>query len=231
MHANFEIMQRAALGGTIASDVAADRDNIVVLHGVSWAQYDVFSRARGEAPRPRMAYLDGELELMSTSQRHEIEKKVIARLVEAFCEERGISLNGLGSTTYRKKAKAAGLEPDECYWIGASKRVPDLAIEVVHTSGGVDMLEIYRRLGVGEVWFWLDGSFWTYGLVDRAYVERASSEAILGIDLHDVARIVLATKHDRQTEAVRAYRKSLGLRRRSSSGSSRKARRSRGNVM
>jgi len=28
--------------------------------------------------------------------------------------------------------------------------------EVVWTSGGIDKLEIYRRLGVGEVWRWKD---------------------------------------------------------------------------
>ena len=35
--------------------------------------------------------------------------------------------------------------------------MPGLAIEVVWTSGGIDTLEIYRRLGVGEVWFWTRG--------------------------------------------------------------------------
>ena len=34
---------------------------------------------------------------------------------------------------------------------------PDLVIEVVVTSGGVDKLEGYRRMGVKEVWFWEDG--------------------------------------------------------------------------
>ena len=33
------------------------------------------------------------------------------------------------------------------------KEIPELAIEVVYTSGGIDILKIYRRLGVKEVWF------------------------------------------------------------------------------
>jgi len=44
------------------------------------------------------------------------------------------------------------LEPDECYLVGdQDKSAPDLAIEVIGTSGGIDKLEIYRRLDVGEV--------------------------------------------------------------------------------
>jgi Uma2 family endonuclease len=47
-----------------------------------------------------------------------------------------------------------GLCQDECYGIGEAKNIPDLAIEVTVTSGSIDKLEIYRRLGVSEVWFW-----------------------------------------------------------------------------
>ncbi len=37
------------------------------------------------------------------------------------------------------------------------REAPDLAIEVIWTSGGIDKLESYRGLGVGEVWFWREG--------------------------------------------------------------------------
>ncbi|MEG4506483.1 Uma2 family endonuclease [Microcoleus sp. F6_B4] len=37
------------------------------------------------------------------------------------------------------------------------KAIPDLAIEVVFTSGGIDKLQLYKRLGIPEVWFWEDG--------------------------------------------------------------------------
>jgi hypothetical protein len=43
-----------------------------------------------------------------------------------------------------------GVEPDECYVLGdvAEPARPDLAIEVVWSSGGINELEIYRKLGV-----------------------------------------------------------------------------------
>ena len=64
-------------------------------------------------------------------------------MLEAYLEAKRIRFWGLGSTTFRSQDKQAGKEPDECYCIGTDKDIPDLAIEVVYTSGGVDILEIY----------------------------------------------------------------------------------------
>lgn len=186
-----------------------EHDNVVVLHGVPWAHYQALLRSRGEAPRPKLAFLDGELEIMTTSMRHEIAKKLIARLVETFAEERDVQLTGAGNTTFRRKAKLAGLEPDECYFVGRIRRSPHLAIEIVHTSGGIDKLEIYRRLGVAEVWFWIEGRFWLYGLTRTGYRELDASAVMPGIELERIARIVVTTEDDQQTAVVRAYRRSL----------------------
>jgi hypothetical protein len=69
--------------------------------------------------------------------------------------QRGIDLSPYGAWTLKSLQNQGGLEPDECYLVGdQGKPTPDLAIEVVWTSGGIDKLEIYRRLGIGEVWFW-----------------------------------------------------------------------------
>lgn len=189
-----------------------DRDQIVVLRGIPWRQYDALCRAREDSAGPRMAYLDGELEIMSPSRRHEYEKKLIARLVETYGEETGLSLNGFGSETFRRKAKEAGVEPDECYCVGPARKLPDFAIEVAYTRGGIDKLEVYRRLGVVEVWFWVKGRFHVYRLVAHRYQARERSQALPGLDLDELATIVTATDDSHQTEAVRAYRR--GLRRR-----------------
>jgi len=188
----------------------SSRDQLVLLRGIPWDQYDALVRARGADPGPRMAYLDGHLEIMTVGPKHEYEKKLLARLIEAWAEERDVSLNGFGQTTYRKKAKMAGLEPDECYCVGPQKGdVPDLAIEIFHTSGGVDKLEIYRRLGVPEVWFWARGELWVYRLVDRQYEKVERSYALPALDLGEISRIVRETDWAHQTEAVRAYRRAL----------------------
>jgi Uma2 family endonuclease len=189
------------------------RDQIVVLRNIPWAQYDGLCEARKDSAGPRMAYLDGTLEIRSPARKHEDEKTLIARLVETYGEEAGLSLNGFGSETFRQKAKDAGVEPDECYCVGPAKKFPDFAIEVIHTSGDLDKLEIYRRLKVAEVWFWQKRRFWIHRLVGRRYVLRERSEVLPGLELDDVATIVRATDESHQTEAVRAYRRALRRRR------------------
>ena len=159
----------------------------------------------------RAAYLDGELELTSPARPHEHWKKLTARLIEAFGDARGLQLNAFGSETHKKKARRAGLEPDESYVVGPEKPIPDLALEVVYRSGGIDKLEIYRRLGVPEVWFWIDSRLHVYRLARDGSVYRRirRSRALRGIDLALVERLVATSDRSHQSDAVRAFRQSL----------------------
>jgi Uma2 family endonuclease len=196
----------------VPSGGAEPGDQRVVIHGVRWEQYVALDDALEDQAGVRMTYLDGALEIMTLSRRHEHVKTLIARLVEAYAEERGISLNGFGSETFRKKMKESALEPDECYCIGPEKEFPDLAIEVVVSSGGVDKLEVYRRLGVSEVWFWVEGAIQVYRLSAGAaasYARRERSRHLPGLDVGALAAIVAATDRSHQTEAVRRFRRSL----------------------
>ncbi len=180
----------------------------MVLRGVSWEQYEEICDARDK--RPRMAFLDGALELMTTSMRHELAKKLIARLLETYAVECTVALTGAGATTWRNKQRKAAVEADECYFIGPERERPDLALEVVFTSGGVDKLEIYRRLRVREVWFWIEGRFWLYALVDGKYQEVRTSRVLPHLDLDEIARILVTTDDEEdQTAVVRAYRDAL----------------------
>ncbi|HLO52331.1 MAG TPA: Uma2 family endonuclease, partial [Kamptonema sp.] len=76
-----------------------------------------------------------------------------------------------GSTTLRQEEKSSGIEPDEAYCIGTDKEFPDLAIEVTITSGGINKLEVYRRLNVREVWFWQNERFSLYYLREETPVQ------------------------------------------------------------
>ncbi|MFN7523109.1 MAG: Uma2 family endonuclease, partial [Aphanizomenon sp.] len=95
-------------------------------------------------------------------------------------------------TTFRKQAKGGGVEPDESYCIGTEKEVPDLAIEVVVTSGGIDKLEVYKRLAVAEVWFFQNNQFAVYHLRDESYELVAKSELLPNLDLSILAKYVVA---------------------------------------
>ena len=146
---------------------ARAEDQRVTLYDVSWSDFELILQIRGDRAGVRLTYLNGALELMSPSVDHEGIKKTIARLLEAYAEEKGIPFNGFGSWTLRNAARARALEPDECYSLSVGRPTrPDLAIEVVWTSGGIDKLEVYRGLGVGEVWFWREGviEVWVLGV-------------------------------------------------------------------
>jgi Uma2 family endonuclease len=190
------------------SESAREADQRLIMFGVPWSGYEAQMALRGGAPVPRVAYLDGAMELMSPSRDHERLKSYIGRLIEAYALERGIDLSPYGSWTLRNAPKAAGLEPDECYIIGSNQHVerPDLAIEVVWTSGGLDKIEIYRRLGVPEVWTWREGKITIQLLRGDAYQPVESSEQLPGID---VPLLTTFLDHPTAMQAVRAFRKAI----------------------
>lgn len=162
-----------------------------ILNGVSWQKYEALLELLGDDfPGLHLTYLEGTLELMSPSRKHEFTKKIIARLLEAYLEEARIRHYPLGSTTFRRQEKARGIEPDECYCIGSNKEFPDLAIEVVVTSGGIDSLEVYRGLKVSEVWFWENNQFSLYRLRGDVYEKITSSEVLPELDINLLASYV-----------------------------------------
>ncbi len=177
-----------------------------LLHGITWEQYETLRAATDHLPGLRMTYLEGVLELMSPSRDHETVKKCLARLLEIYAVERDIPLNGYGGTTFRKRANERGLEPDECYALGPMREVPDIAIEVVFSSSGIDKLEVYRGLDVPEVWFWEDGQVSIWQLGPAGYQAAARSRILPDLDLPQLLAFVTP---DDQTAAVRAYRDAL----------------------
>lgn len=145
---------------------------------------------------------------MSPSEDHENLKSLIGRLIEVYCLENDIEFRTLGSWTLEDKDADRGAEPDECYVFrefGSAKR-PDLAIEVIWTSGGIRKLDVYKKLGVREVWYWRRGRIAVFLLRDADYVEAPKSEALPGIDLDQLASFL-----DRPTTsaAMRDYRAAL----------------------
>ena len=182
-------------------------DQRLVTYGVPWSHYETQLALRGERPVPRIAYLEGTLELIRPSKDHERIKSTIGRLIEAYALERDIDLSPYGSWTLKNAPKQSGSEPDECYLVGDQNRdTPDLAIEVVWTSGGIDKLEIYRRLGVGEVWFWKDSKIQVHVLRDERYerVERSALFPDLDFDL-----LCSLLDHPTALQAVKAFREKL----------------------
>jgi Uma2 family endonuclease len=182
-----------------------------VLRGVPWWTYVALRDALDDHAGLKLTYLEGTLELMSPSRLHEDAKKIIARLLEAWVVERRIDLRGFGSTTFRREARQRGLEPDECYKLGKLEEdgVPDIAIEVVVSSGPVDKMAVYAGLGIAEVWVWQPSTaaIAVNRLVDGAYQHRDRSEVLPALDLAELAKFV--RPGESQTELVIAYQTAL----------------------
>jgi Uma2 family endonuclease len=186
---------------------AADVDHVVFLHDLAWEDYEALLRMRGDHSAPRISYLKGEVEIMSPSRTHESIKSLIGCLVETYCLEQGIRFRPLGSWTLKDRPKQRGAEADECYILGdQDAERPHLAIEVVWTSGRIDKLDIYRKLGVAEVWYWRKGRIQPYRLQGEHYVPMTASRVLPALDLELLQRFL---NEPTAYDAILAYRQAL----------------------
>ena len=148
---------------TVAATIKGDQ--CVTLRGVGWKGFLTVLRLRGDRPAPRMIYLDGDLLLVSPSFIHECFSERLGLFIMVVVEELDILCKVAGSTTFRRRKKQAGVEGDKTFYLANAERVagkrkinlrtdppPDLAVEAVHTHDVAAALEVYRRLGVPEVW-------------------------------------------------------------------------------
>ena len=167
----------------------------VAIDAVSWDAYaDFLAAYADQRPGVRVHYFEGRMAVVSTGSRHERWKKLLARLLELMAVAKSIDILALGEVTIRRRDMLAGLEPDECYYVGANARPLaidhqldfttdpplDLALEVEHTHGVDDKLAIYAALGIRELWRF-DGNLLTFWqLVAGQYEPLAESLAFPG---------------------------------------------------
>jgi Uma2 family endonuclease len=163
-----------------------DEDQRVVLGAMAWQDFEAMLAIRGERSGVRMYYLDGAIEIMSPTKIHEGRKKALARLLEMWTAEKGLILSGYGAWTLKHERRDAGAEPDECYILGdVDKDIPDLVIEVEWSRvTGLSKPEIYRRLGVRELWtLKSDGALVIRVLENGDWIESTASLLFPDLDL------------------------------------------------
>lgn len=178
----------------------------VVLYNVTWDTLEKLD-ADLEGTGARLTYLDGFLEIMAPlSDAHEEPKKTLSQLLEVYMRLKDIRFYGRGSTTIGMKELGARKEPDESYCLGDRRTIPDLALEITVTSGGINVLEIYRRIGVAEVWFWEDGVISVHCLRSTGYELVRQSELLPELDLRSLE---FHTRMADQYDAVNAFIQTL----------------------
>lgn len=201
------------MGATFADELdvvgAEVDDQVVGVSDVSWAGYRRIVAIRGDRGAPRLHYAEGRLELTTPSRQHVMARSRIGHLVEVYCLEAGIEFEAVGGWTLENKPARRAIEPDECYLFGtdrAAATCPDLAIEVVRTSGAARKLDTYRALGVREVWIWRRGALTPYVLGPDGYITATDSAVLPGLRLAQLASFLDAPT---ASAAIRAYRDAL----------------------
>jgi Uma2 family endonuclease len=157
----------------------------LIFRGLSWLEFKTIEPIL-DRPGIRLSYLDGALEITEMPGRtHETIKKRIAALVEAYLDFLGIEYTPTGSMTLESEESQVKREADESYELGLDRDRPDLAIEIIITSGGISKLLAYQRLKIAEVWLWEKGMLSIYWLTEDGYQlsEKSISLPNLNISL------------------------------------------------
>jgi len=177
----------------------------VVFCGISWNGYLDFDKELGDdRPGPRLYYLDGELEIMTTSNEHERIKEWIGDFLADYFMQAGIEIMPRGQATMRLALKEAGAEPDKSWCIGQEKEFPDLVLEIALTSGGVNKLKIYRDFKVPEVWFWRRNKLEIFALSGSdSYEPVQSSRLLQGLDISLIERCIAMPSWQQARQAFR----------------------------
>lgn len=186
-------------------------DVVDVQRGVSWAELETFLATKGDARCPRIHYLDGVLETVTPSRGHERQAAWIGALVTTWALVRNVDVSAYRSWLLKDQARRAGAEPDECFIVGddsaAPLERPHFVIEVQWSRRGIDKLEVYKRLGVPEVWFWERDRIVVYVQRRGRWIPSPTSLALPELDIDQLASFL---DRPTTTAAMRDYRQALG---------------------
>lgn len=195
---------------TTASIAPPQKQEPLLFEGLTWREFKAVEQLL-DRPGYRLSFLDGVLEIRRMpGEPHEIIKARIGALVELYLLTAGFDFTPTGSMTLESESGAVKREADESYKLAPGRVRPDLVIEVVFTSGGINKLEAYKRLKIPEVWFWEDGVLEIYHLRGERnnfqYEKISSSEEVKGINLDLLLRCVSMANH---VDAVKTFQQAL----------------------
>jgi Uma2 family endonuclease len=176
---------------TLSVQSDTDREQRLLMPGTyNWQQFEALEALLTDSPGLRITYLDGSIEIMTLGEPHELIKSLIGMFLEAYFIASDIEFMPVGSATRRGEANGTSFEPDESYYLGEQKEHPDLAIEVILSSGNLRKLEKYRRFQIPEVWLWEDDRLQVYYLAADSYSLVERSQLLPNLDLDLLVRCV-----------------------------------------
>jgi len=191
-----------------------------VLNNVSWETYEQILKNYENSSAPRFTYDRGALEIMSPLPSHETDSRAFELLINEICVEKNLDVRSLGSTTFRRKERKKGAEPDSCFYIQSidclkgkdlnkidiTEYPPDLVVEVDYTSPSIDKFPIYAMLGVPEIWLYKDSIVKFFRLNRKKYVEISESITLPNVIASDVTRFINENRTMERPQWLRSVR-------------------------
>ncbi|MEM9090473.1 MAG: Uma2 family endonuclease [Cyanobacteria bacterium P01_F01_bin.53] len=170
----------------------------VTLKGQSWADYEALLDSRGDDAAIKVSFYaqTQEIFLMAPMAGHGRRIDTLSDLVKALLRHQGRDYDSAHPVTF-KRLKEAGTEPDASFYIqnwpsiSGKERIdlsqappPDLAIEVDLTS--LTGRDIYRVLGVPELWIYRERSLSIYVLTEGIYKDSSMSPTFPDLDIQSI---------------------------------------------
>ena len=201
---------------TLSHPPAIQLDDVqhFVMEEASWDLYEKLLRDIGDRPI-RVTYDGGRMEIMSPLAEHEDAKKLIGRLIEMLTLLTKRQVKSLGSTTFRRKDRGKGLEPDECYYfrdeakMRGRKRIdlrkdpaPELVVEIDITHRSIAREPIYAAFGVPEIWRYDGIRLQCLHLKSGQYVVRKMSLAFPFLEPSQLQQFIDRLEHEGETSII-----------------------------
>ncbi len=181
-------------------------DEPILIDELSWREFKAVEQLLSR-PGVRLSFLDGVLEIRRMpGRKHETAKQRISTLVDLYLEYAGIDFTPTGSVTLESETGRVKREADLSYELGPNREFPDLAVEVVVTSGGINKLEAYQRLQIPEVWFWENGALRMYSLGADGYAQVDRSFVLPDLDIVLLVRCINIENH---LQAMREFKQTI----------------------
>lgn len=191
----------------------------VMLHDVSWQEFEAILEELGAHRAARLAYSQGTLEIRMPLPKHEKAKVIIGDLVKTLLDELEIDCEPFGSTTFKREDMAQGVEPDDSFYIQnyslmvGKERIdltidppPDLAIEVDVTSK--TQLDAYKQLGVAELWRYDNGNLQIDIYQNGEYIKSDVSPTFPNLPILEIIpRFVEQSRLEGRSSALKAFKK------------------------
>lgn len=178
----------------------ADR---VVLYNISWQQFENLLKDLGDKRAARIAYDRCTLEIMTPLPEHEHYKEVIGDIVKDLGDLLDLDYESLGSTTWKRESRLAGVEPDNCFYFQNEAVIrgklqfdlnqdppPDLVLEIDLTSKSLNRFPIYARLGVPEIWCYDTSELKIYQLQNGDYGEAQTSLVFPNLAVKEIPQLI-----------------------------------------